>query len=269
MRDGHADGARQLATTLRIYSSTVNNDQLRAALRKANRQQILLTQPNHRELMREAEELDINPSTLPPHTFDASPERPPSNSSGKEGLSPLMNRVADFVDSVGAKMESLERSVTGEAVAGCTPSADPRPRRLRQLQPGKTAGGHHREHRTRRLRGVSRVPVLGLEACAAVTRRYLTFYMAYAACQAIVQLCKALQFTKEGAMNPTVLAIALMIVGWVGGRLLIRRFPTVSYTQMFCASAAWLSALARGRTERQRVLVTTRDCSSPSSWERS
>ena len=51
-------------------------------------------------------------------------------------------------------------------------------------------------------------------------------------------------------MNPTALAIALVIVGAVGGKLLIRRFPTVSYTQMFCAISAWLAGtlLVVGRT---------------------
>ena len=51
-------------------------------------------------------------------------------------------------------------------------------------------------------------------------------------------------------MNPTALAIALVIVGAVGGKLLIRRFLTVSYTQMFCAISAWLAGtlLVVGRT---------------------
>ena len=44
-------------------------------------------------------------------------------------------------------------------------------------------------------------------------------------------------------MNPTVLVIALVIVGWVAGKLLMRRFPTVSYTQIFCAIAAWLGGV--------------------------
>jgi hypothetical protein len=51
-------------------------------------------------------------------------------------------------------------------------------------------------------------------------------------------------------MNPTALGIALVIVGAVGGKLLVRRFPTVSYTQMFCAISAWLAGtlLVVGRT---------------------
>jgi hypothetical protein len=49
-------------------------------------------------------------------------------------------------------------------------------------------------------------------------------------------------------MNPTVLVIALIIVGAVTGKLLMRRFPTVSYTQIFCATAAWIGGvLTAGR----------------------
>ncbi|HVG71278.1 MAG TPA: hypothetical protein VM819_10225 [Vicinamibacterales bacterium] len=45
-------------------------------------------------------------------------------------------------------------------------------------------------------------------------------------------------------MNPTVLVIALVIVGAVAGKLLMRRFPTVSYTQIFCAISAWVAGLS-------------------------
>jgi hypothetical protein len=39
-------------------------------------------------------------------------------------------------------------------------------------------------------------------------------------------------------MNPTVLVIAVVIVSAVAGKLLLRRFPLVSYTQIFFASSA-------------------------------
>lgn len=54
-------------------------------------------------------------------------------------------------------------------------------------------------------------------------------------------------------MTSTVLVIALMIVGWVAGTLLMRRFPTVSYTQIFCAAAAWFFG----------VLIVARPMGSP------
>jgi ABC-type Mn2+/Zn2+ transport system permease subunit len=39
-------------------------------------------------------------------------------------------------------------------------------------------------------------------------------------------------------MNPTVLVVALVLVSAVAGKLLMRRFRTVSYTQIYCAIAA-------------------------------
>jgi hypothetical protein len=49
-------------------------------------------------------------------------------------------------------------------------------------------------------------------------------------------------------MNPTVLVIALMIVGAVTGKLLLRRYPKVSREQVFCATAAWIGGvLVAGR----------------------
>jgi hypothetical protein len=190
MRDGHADGARQLATTLRIYASTVDNDQLRAALRKANREQILLAQPNHRELMREAEELGINPSTLPPHSLDRVGREAALDQLRQEGLSPLMNRVADFVDSVGAKMEALERSGR----------ARPLQVALRQPIPDTVDCGNCNQEKqqvdtTENIALVACaasaiVPALA-GACAVASATFITFYLAYAACQAIVQLCRA------------------------------------------------------------------------------
>jgi hypothetical protein len=41
-----------------------------------------------------------------------------------------------------------------------------------------------------------------------------------------------------------VLVIALVVVGAVTGKLLMRRFPTVSYTQIFCAIAAWIGGVS-------------------------
>ena len=44
-------------------------------------------------------------------------------------------------------------------------------------------------------------------------------------------------------MNPTVIVIGLITVGMVSGRLLMRRFPTVSKAQVFCAAAAWIGGV--------------------------
>ena len=55
-------------------------------------------------------------------------------------------------------------------------------------------------------------------------------------------------------MNPTVLVIGLIMVGMVSGRLLMRRFPTVSKAQLFCATAAWIGGvLIAGRPGGSQV----------------
>ena len=42
----------------------------------------------------------------------------------------------------------------------------------------------------------------------------------------------------------TLLVIALVIVGGAAGKLLMRRFPTVTNTQIFCAAAAWIGSVS-------------------------
>ena len=110
MQNGQSGGARQAAAVMRVYAATVNDSQLRASLRKANRQQLLLTDMNHGELVRQATELGINPSRLPPHSLDRVGREAALDRLMKEGLSPIMLHVADFIDNVGAKMEAVERS---------------------------------------------------------------------------------------------------------------------------------------------------------------
>ena len=106
MRSGQANGARQAATVLRVYASTVNNGQLQALLRKANRQQLLLTEMNHGELVRQAKELGIDPSRLPPHSVDRVGREAALDRLIKEGVSPFMRTVADYVDGVAEKMNA-------------------------------------------------------------------------------------------------------------------------------------------------------------------
>lgn len=110
MRMGRSDGAKQLATILRVYASSVDDTLLRATLTKANRQQLLTMEMNHKELARQAEELGINPTTLPPHSTDRVGREAALNQLIAEGLSPFMIRIADYTDSVAGKMETLERS---------------------------------------------------------------------------------------------------------------------------------------------------------------
>jgi xanthine/uracil permease len=44
-------------------------------------------------------------------------------------------------------------------------------------------------------------------------------------------------------MNPTALVIALILIGWGGGKLLLRRIPQGSKKQIFCAVAALVAAV--------------------------
>ena len=44
-------------------------------------------------------------------------------------------------------------------------------------------------------------------------------------------------------MNPTVLTIALIVLGLVSGRWLMRRFPVVRKAQVFSATIAWFGGI--------------------------
>jgi hypothetical protein len=190
MRDGHADGARQAATVLRLYASTVNDGQLQALLKKANRQQLLLTEMNHGELVRQAKELGIDPSRLPVHSLDRVGREAALDRLIKEGMSRFTRTVADYVDGVGAKMEGLERS--GRAT--------PLQVALRQPIPDHTDCGNCEQEQgqvdaaldmaTVACAVAAVFPILA-EACAIASATYLTFYFAFTICLAIVAFCEA------------------------------------------------------------------------------
>jgi hypothetical protein len=190
MQNGESGGARQAATVLRLYASTVNDGQLRTALRKANRQQLLLTEMNHGEMLRQAVELGINPSRLPPHSLDRVGREAALDRLMKDGLSPLMLHVADFIDQVGGKMEALERSGGARALGVA----------LRQPIPDQTDCGRceqEKEQVDNALQVATVICAASLifpplaELCAAATATYLAFYGAFAFCLVIVALCEA------------------------------------------------------------------------------
>lgn len=191
MQNGQAAGARQAATVLRVYASTVNDGQLQGLLKKANRQQLVVTEMNHGELVRQAKELGIDPSTLPPHTLDRVGREAALERLIKEGVSPFMRSVADYVDGVAEKMERVERR-SGGAMALQVALRQPIP------NPGGCGDCERERQQVDALLNIATVicaasiifPLL-LEACAAVTAAYLTFYMAYGACLAIVAFCEA------------------------------------------------------------------------------
>jgi hypothetical protein len=100
------DGARQLATTLRIYAATLNDDQIRAALRKANRQTLLYGSVNHAEMARLADELGIPKSLLPAHPTSTPQGREQAlDRMLKEGLSPFLRDAADSLDQVAVTLQ--------------------------------------------------------------------------------------------------------------------------------------------------------------------
>jgi hypothetical protein len=45
-------------------------------------------------------------------------------------------------------------------------------------------------------------------------------------------------------VDPTVFTIAMVVLAWISGRLLMRRFPTVSRTQVLCALAALVGGVS-------------------------
>ena len=190
MRDGKGDGARQAATVLRLYASTVNDGQLQATLRKANRQQILLAQVDHGEMVREAQELGINPTALPPHSVDRVGREVALDRLIKEGLSPMMLHVADFIDVVGEKMEALERS--GRARPLQVALRQPIPNTNECYNCGQEkAWVENAEQMMLVACAVAIVFPLFAEACAAATLAFLTFYAAYSICLAILAFCEA------------------------------------------------------------------------------
>lgn len=190
MRDGRSEGARQAATVLRLYASTLNDGQLQSSLRKADRRQLLLADGNHGELERTATELGIDPSMLPPHSVDRVGREVALDRLITEGLSPLMLHVADYVDEVGDKMRRLELSG----------KARPLQIALRQPVPSSSECGdcaREKEQLDAAMQTATivcaaalAVPLLA-ELCVAASLAFVTFQGAYSICLAIVAFCQA------------------------------------------------------------------------------
>ena len=186
MQLGASDGARQLATILRVYASTVDNGLLRAGLAKVNRQRLLTTEMNHGELVRQAEELGVNPSRLPPHSLDRVGREKALDQLVAEGLSPKMLRVADYVDGVAVKMERLERDG----------HARPLQVALRRQGCGDCsaieAAINDAEQWMEVICAAAVILPYLAELCGAACGAWLTFVAAYAVCLAIVDICYAI-----------------------------------------------------------------------------
>jgi hypothetical protein len=187
VRNGQSAGARQLATILRVYASTVDDTLLRTTLAKANRQRLLTTEMNHKELARQAEAFGLDPAMLSPHTLDRTGREKALDQLVAEGLSPFMLRVADYTDTAAAKMEAMERS--GRA----------RPLRIslrRQMDCGSCSDEQSQVAGAIQIAQVVCAAAIVFpplaELCAAASLAYLVFQSALAICLFWVEVCNAI-----------------------------------------------------------------------------
>jgi hypothetical protein len=110
MKNGQAEGAAQAATLLRVYAATIDDTLLKTTLRKANRATVLTAEPNHREIVRIAGELGINPATIPPHRLiDRGLKELELQRMIDNGLGPKFREVANQFDATAKKLETLNR----------------------------------------------------------------------------------------------------------------------------------------------------------------
>lgn len=186
MQNGEAAGARQAATVMRVYASTVNDDQVRTMLRKATRQTLLFGDADHKVMLQQVDRLGLRREMFPPHSIRRGPGREAAaNRLLKEGLSPLMRQLADTLDGVAEKMEvAARRGVRLAAVRFMQPIPDNCPdcaQEEAQVEFARDA--------MEIICAVALVfPVL-MELCFAASATYVAFYMALVTCNLYVLLC--------------------------------------------------------------------------------
>lgn len=191
MRDGQADGARQAATVLRVYASTVNDGQLQSLLKKANQESVLSAEPSHGEVVRIAADLGINPATIPPHRrIDRGLKEVELRRMIDNGLEPIFREVADQFDATAAKLETLKRRGQSSLLSIA----------LRQPIPSEEQCGHcNEEAQTMEncetamavaCAAALIVPILA-PACEGATLVFLAALSNYGICMLYLQLCKA------------------------------------------------------------------------------
>lgn len=194
MRQGRAEGARQVAGMLRVYASTVNDGEVRALLRKTNRAQLLSREMNHAELVRQAQELGFDPVQLPPHKFISYADREEAlRELLRDGLGASLVAAAGHVDNLAEKLEDLARRPGG-------------PQRLqialRQPIPEPADCGNcdaiqsGLDYTEKQLSVACALAAIfpsppTIAACEAAAAAFLTMLAAFAACRAIVALCEA------------------------------------------------------------------------------
>ena len=167
------EGARQLATTLRIYAATLNDDQIRAALRKASRQTLLYGPTNHAEMARLADELGVPRSLLPAHPSSTPQDREQAlDRMLKEGLSPFLRDAADSLDQAAVTLQERASRIRNVAV---------------QCESCRYACGFVSNSEAAMTISCAMALVFppAVEVCAAASANYITVYLACALCAAI------------------------------------------------------------------------------------
>ena len=118
------NGARQLATTLRFYAATQNDDQVRATLREAIRRKgragLILAPPiDHAEMERMGKALGLPANLLPAHRApNQIAAEAALNQLLKEGLTAHMRRAADTLDQMAALFDKARGGVRTVALQG-------------------------------------------------------------------------------------------------------------------------------------------------------
>jgi hypothetical protein len=191
MRDGQAAGATQAATVLRVYASTLNDGQLKATLRKANRAAVLSAERSHGEIVRIAEDLGINPATIPPHRLlDRGVKELELQRMIDNGLGPLFHEVANRFDAAAVKLETLKRRGQSRLLSIA----------LRQPIPTEDQCGHCNQEAqivencekalTVACAAAAILPILA-PACEGAVVLYLAALSNYGVCMLYLQLCRA------------------------------------------------------------------------------
>lgn len=194
IQKGRAAGAGQLAAVLRVYASTLDDDSFRATLRKANRGQLIAREMNHAEMVRQAEELGLDPARLPPHKFIPYADREQAFTElSRNGLGPQLRAAADRVDDLAKKLEDLARRPSGVQrlnIALRQPIPEPREcgdcsaiaigLDYAEKQMGVACG----------LAGLFPNPVT-IAACEAAIAAFMVMLTAFGTCRAVVALCEA------------------------------------------------------------------------------
>ena len=193
MQDGLGAGARQVATVMRLYASTIDDGQLRAALRKANRRTVVSSvHPNRNEVTQRARKLGINPALIRPHSVNRLGSEAAFDRLSQDGLAPSMREVADLIDGVATKLDDLAKRAGGPQVLTVA---------LRQPIPEPVDCGNCNDIK----QGMENAALLmdaacGLAAlfplppviaaCQAAIASFLVMLGSYGACEAIVALCE-------------------------------------------------------------------------------